>query len=706
MQLVTTQGTSGATMPLFTSNVPANGQTTDGLQWTDQGPPGSWSASTPYSANQFIVDGSTPTPHMQQVVVGGTSAEGTPTFSTTGGYTLDGSVVWLDRGINTYQPNHLYNVGDAFSDAIDVQQATSTGTSGGGPPTFTNVAATVTPDNAVVWTDEGVLTWMNNGPGFNYDDSTAAKTYIVDPANHVQKATTTGTSGPAQPTFNDGGMTMDNTVTWTDQGQRFWHPSPYAANAVIVDINSHLQLVTTAGASGPSQPAFNEGGTTTDGLQWIDQGAPGTWVATTTYSANQFIVDTSIPTPHVQQVVVGGTSGAGPNPPAFGTTGGYTLDGSVVWLDRGINTYQSTHPYSVSDAFYDGTDVQQATTAGTSGSSAPGFANVAATVTPDNAVVWTDEGVLTWQHNFNYTATTPGTTYIDDLANHVQQVTTAGLSGSSIPSPFNDGGTVIDGLVWMDLGPTVTWAASTSFASGTLFDDPGSFLQKVTTTGISGTLISDGATHAQKVMEAGTSGSATPTFNHLGGTTIDNAVTWTESHPSWILNHPYVIPNTDTLILDTNHHVQLVSTSGISGPTVPPFTSNHPLTNQTIDGLQWSNQATPATSVVVRYPVTGVSTLQSLALDPLVANCIGNICSGLPLPIRKTANFWLGDSVSGSFYKLDFATGAPSTFTGGCPTGCGIQSLVVYGGEGANQPGLASLVSNFTLNSGSLFTAS
>jgi hypothetical protein len=76
------------------------------------------------------------------------------------------------------------------------------------------------------------------------------------------------------------------------------------------------------------------------------------------------------------------------------------------------------------------------------------------------------------------------------------------------------------------------------------------------------------------------------------------------------------------------------------------------------------------------------------------------------LPARTTANFWLGDSVRGTFYKLDFATGTPILFTGACPTGCGIQSLVVYGGEGANQPGLASLVSASTLNSGNLFTAS
>jgi len=42
---------------------------------------------------------------------------------------------------------------------------------------------------------------------------------ILDPAGHIQKATTAGTSGSLQPTFNDAGSTTaDGTVVWTDQG--------------------------------------------------------------------------------------------------------------------------------------------------------------------------------------------------------------------------------------------------------------------------------------------------------------------------------------------------------------------------------------------------------------------------------------------------------------------------------------------------------
>ena len=743
VQLATTAGTSGPTQPQFTSNVPSAGQTTDGLQWTDLGAPGTRTFGTPIPLNTVILDSNTPS-HVQQAVVAGNPSDGNPAFSMTGGYTLDGSVVWLDRGVNTYQANHSYNVGDAFSDGTDIQQATSAGISGASSPPFLNVAATVTPDNAVVWTDEGALTWQAN---FNYAATTPATTYIVDAANHVQQVTIAGTSGPAPPVFNDGGMTADATpLVWTDLGRRFWHPSVFTANAVIVDFNNHVQLVTTAGTSGPTQPQFTTNipstGQTTDGLQWTDQGTPATWLADTGFSANQFIVDTSSPTPHVQQVLVGGTSGAGPNPPSFSMSGGYTLDGTVVWIDRGLNTYQPNHPYNVGDAFSDGTDIQQATSAGSSSASSPVFSNVAAAVTPDNAVVWTDEGALTWQANFNYAATTPATTYILDPANHVQQVTAAGVSGSTIPSPFNDGGTVVDGLVWMDVGPVATWTANTAFGAGALVVDPRSFLQKVTSAGISttpsqptwnetvggmtidglqwtdqgnlvwlaghsysqGALISDPAAHAQKVFEAGTSGTTAPIFNDAGSMTTDNAVIWTESHPLRSASQAYV---SGAIVLDdfSPPNVQQVSLAGITGPSAVVFNDSG---GTAIDGLQWKIQTTPSTSVVARYPVNGTTTLQPLSLDPLIADCTGSNCSN-SLATPKISNFWLGDNQSANFYKLDFASGTPVLFNAnsscsGCAAVTGIQGLAIYGAEGANQPDLTKLATT-ALASGNSYTA-
>lgn len=47
---------------------------------------------------------------------------------------------------------------------------------------------------------------------------------ILDPAGHIQQITTAGTSGAAEPTFNDtGSTTTDGTAVWTDQG---YNPAP------------------------------------------------------------------------------------------------------------------------------------------------------------------------------------------------------------------------------------------------------------------------------------------------------------------------------------------------------------------------------------------------------------------------------------------------------------------------------------------------
>src|SRR5439155_16297595 len=64
--------------------------------------------------------------------------------------------------------------------------------------------------------------------------------------------------------------------------------------------------------------------------------------------------------------------------------------------------------------------------------------------------------------------------------------------------------------------------------------------------------------------------------------------------------------------------------------------------------------------IVARYPVnisSPVSTLQALALDPLVSDCssIGSCSSSVPPP--KVSNFWLGDSESPNFYEVNFGSG-------------------------------------------------
>jgi hypothetical protein len=50
--------------------------------------------------------------------------------------------------------------------------------------------------------------------------SYALNSVIMDPANHIQRVTTAGTSGPTAPAWNDaGGTPADGTVVWQDTGR-------------------------------------------------------------------------------------------------------------------------------------------------------------------------------------------------------------------------------------------------------------------------------------------------------------------------------------------------------------------------------------------------------------------------------------------------------------------------------------------------------
>jgi len=197
----------------------------------------------------------------------------------------------------------------------------------------------------------------------------------------------------------------------------------------------------------------------------------------------------------------------------------------------------------------------------------------------------------------------------------------------------------------------------------------------------------------------------------------DNAVVWTESQPSRATSTAYVL---NAIVLNSpgtpGAHVEQVTLAGTTGPG--PMATAFGTTGQTvIDGLQWQNPTSPAVAVVARYPVNGTTTLQSLALDPLIVDCRSGCNYPLP-PLRISSvlsspptglnapGFWLADSQSANFYKLDFATGTALSFSANgpidtsatpcstCATITGIQGLGIYGSEGANQPGLAKLLFN------------
>jgi hypothetical protein len=765
-QTVVTAGTSGADEPAFSKFGEPNPVIDNAVIWTDKGQP-PWHADIPFAPAPFpgtyIVDSNF---NLQTVTPAGagTSGHATPSWSVSG-TTVDG-LQWTDQGHSLWMANTQYFIlGTLISDpsthAQKVIQAGTSALAGAQPVSGWN--------DSGLQTIEGV-TWLESHPTWAGGSLYAMGAIIVDSNNHVQQAQQAGTSasGTTPPNFNEGSTTNDNTVTWVDIGQAVWRPSfSYGLNAIIVDGGGHVQQVTIAGTTGSTMPFFLDDGSSTTGdntVTWTDRGLLNTstvftWQPSTSYAVNAEVVDSAN---HVELVTVAGTSGPGPAAPSF-VDGGNVADNTVTWADLGQAVWRPDFSYGLNAIIVDGNGhVQQVTAAGTTGPTMPSFAS---SPTTDGTVTWTDQGPLaggafTWQANTTYNLNA----MIVDGAGDVQLATNTspGQSGAG-PSPptFVDSGSVIDGLIWADRGQPA-WIADHSYSiTGTFIVDTHNNLETVSVPGTSGhqtptwslmgiTIdgliwadqgqwmphyqyftvaqpVGDASGHVHTVLTAGTS-SATGTqpasgWKDDGTTTIDNAVTWTESHPVWAPTHTYTVGSSDTLILDSNSNVQLAANNaqwtgtGVSGPSQPSPAGHNPWSTTqggtTIDGLQWTNQATPATSVVARYPVPSVSTLQSLALDPLVADCTGSsgtaCANGIPSGTnRKVGNFWLGDSGSMSFYKLDLAKGTPILFSPGCPPSpaiCGIQSIVVYGGEGANQPGLASLVSSGTLSS-PLFTAS
>jgi hypothetical protein len=113
-----------------------------------------------------------------------------------------------------------------------------------------------------------VLKWGPGAAAWQAAHAYALNAEILDPAGHIQKVTTAGTSGTTAPTWNDAGSTTPDgigTLVWTDQGY-------YAGPAAPVTAQFHFYFrVRFAGdsqdfekflgiGSGTGQPPSGQGG--------------------------------------------------------------------------------------------------------------------------------------------------------------------------------------------------------------------------------------------------------------------------------------------------------------------------------------------------------------------------------------------------------------------------------------------------------------
>lgn len=452
--------------------------------------------------------------------------------------------------------------------------------------------------------------------------------------------------------------TFASTPAW-QAGQRY-----STVGATILDPNGHVQKVATAGTSGTLYPPFNQfsGIALDNAVVWTDKGQKQ-WTTKTSYALNAVIID---PANHLQQVTTAGTSGN--KQPTWNDSGGTTKDSSVTWTDRGSIAWHANHAYSLPR-------------------------------NPPPIPVW-DPLALAVGTNF-----------------HLEQVSKAGTSGPSTPTWTS---TTTDGLTWADQALATgqgcienqiasldlsRWADAVYFASG-----PGGIIEKVTTplSSSSGcTVFADFGPnvtlHGIKVLPP----------NSMPTTCVSN------SCPN--ANGGILVVATGTQFVDA----ELAPGDLPGNPNGPSdateFSSGEEIQDVCTGLTLTSAPAPPGPSVsdscallldagtgkiVARYPV-GVTTLQALALDPIVTDCTGTNCTQT-LPPAQVNNLWLGDSNSANFYEVNLGSGLTSgpinananisQACPACPQFSSIQGLGIYAGVDANQTANAPITKLFAGN--------
>ena len=115
----------------------------------------------------------------------------------------------------------------------------------------------------------------------------------------------------------------------------------YTLGQEVLDSNFRIEVVTTAGTSGSTQPTWGTAGTSTsDGtVTWFNQGpttqvTTGVWVRVTNYPLGSTILDSNN---NVQLVTTshGGGNSGGSQPTWNTTVGGTTADATLTWTNEG-----------------------------------------------------------------------------------------------------------------------------------------------------------------------------------------------------------------------------------------------------------------------------------------------------------------------------------------------------------------------------------
>ena len=178
---------------------------------------------------------------------------------------------------------------------------------------------------------------------------------VLDPSGHSQLCLTGGTSAGSTPSWNDsGGVTLDGSstpqqLTWQDLGILNMAPvvlqTPYQLPGLqpatqvsqmfvsdyptVADVFDQLATIAEF-VWGVSTSGYGLGGVDVSAGMVLLTNWQGVWRASHAFAQGATILDSN---GHIQEATTGGTTAG--RVPAWSTTGGSVVDGSVHWTDQG-----------------------------------------------------------------------------------------------------------------------------------------------------------------------------------------------------------------------------------------------------------------------------------------------------------------------------------------------------------------------------------
>jgi hypothetical protein len=184
-----------------------------------------------YPLNYVVID---PAGHAQKVTVPGVSGASAPTWNDAGGSTVDGSVIWTDLGAFPgssaqqiplvtdgtfyYCPLQRNFGGQFLEDVTDLNTSVNPLRIWANGNLIQNTAYQILGPGLTLPNARYYGAYVSFYPWFPFMSYSASNLFI-DPAGHLQQATTTGLSGALSPAWNDsGGTTLDGSVLWQDLG--------------------------------------------------------------------------------------------------------------------------------------------------------------------------------------------------------------------------------------------------------------------------------------------------------------------------------------------------------------------------------------------------------------------------------------------------------------------------------------------------------